>query len=107
MIRNILCFPSGPDAGRISGVLDFDAAAILPLYHAVLYPTWFLCVSIQERELFEREFPEALRARRVDEALIALLEDPTGRAAFTFLATSHWATTAKFAKEFLMKCPDT
>jgi hypothetical protein len=92
----MLCVRSGPDAGKIVAVIDFEGAASTPLWYLGASPEWFSIKGFwdrrdpEEMNAFKRAYVDRLRELGHDEEFVRFAEDPQGRAEFAVLAGTTW-----------------
>ncbi|OCH85860.1 hypothetical protein OBBRIDRAFT_739125 [Obba rivulosa] len=93
---NILVEPSGPNAGTISAVVDWEMASTAPLWELICYPDWF------EKEVpwcdrdeataraFMGTYVDEMRRLGHSEELLGLIEQGGWRRRFTEIALQPW-----------------
>jgi hypothetical protein len=93
---NIICAASGPDAGKIVGIIDFEGAASMPLWYLGAPRNWFFYKGLwgsrdaEDTAAFKKVYAERLRELGHDEQFIVYVDDSRGRGAFAALASTPW-----------------
>jgi hypothetical protein len=93
---NMLVEPSGPEAGKIVAVLDWEMAATLPLWAVASYPGWFdtpmpgITRKPMDAAACRNTYLAELRRLGHDEAFIRLAQEGERKRRFAEVVALPW-----------------
>lgn len=99
---------SGPDAGKIVGILDWEMSATVPLWYLAGYPKWFDKISPwedrdpKEAQMFKDTYATELTRLGHSRSFINVAEADVDKRQIADLAMYHWPS-ADLCEEWMKK----
>ena len=106
--RNFHVSLSGPDAGKITGIFDWELSATVPLWYLAGYPKWFNKISPwadrdpKEAQMFKDTYVSELKKLGHPTSFISVAEADVDKTAIAEFAMYHWPA-ADIVEEYMRK----